>query len=327
MADLLTVNELSVDLAVEGEQRVVLHDVSLTIGAGQSVGLVGESGSGKSMTVRAIARLLPAGAGETGTIAFEGRDVSGFTGAELRAYREDVAVIFQNPRAHINPVRKIGDFMTEALRDRRGINRREIADRAVRLLDQVGIADGRRRLDQFPHELSGGLLQRVMIATALLTEPKLLLADEPTTALDVTTQSEVMASIDELRHELGLAMLFITHDLDLAGAVCDRTVVLYAGQVMEQQNSADLQAAPRHPYTAGLIAARPDVTRTVHRLTAIPGQPQSAFEVPDGCAFSSRCAHVIDDCHAAVPSLQIEGATKVRCIRSADLADVLRTAP
>jgi oligopeptide/dipeptide ABC transporter ATP-binding protein len=327
VTELLAVDGLTVDLVVEGVRRVVLRDVSFAIAPGQSIGLVGESGSGKSMTARAIARLLPSGARQTGGIVFEGRDVASLGGSELRMYREDLAVIFQDPRAHINPVRRIGDFMTEALRDRRGTNRSDVADRAVELLEQVGIPDGRRRLDQYPHELSGGLLQRVMIATALLTEPKLLLADEPTTALDVTTQSEVMALIDDLRREFGLAMLFITHDLDLAGAVCDRTVVLYAGQIMEEQASADLHRLPRHPYTAGLIAARPDVSRTVRRLDAIPGQPQSAFEAPEGCAFAPRCSHAEDRCRAATPALEVEGgATRVRCVRADELRGAL-TAP
>jgi oligopeptide/dipeptide ABC transporter ATP-binding protein len=325
MTDLLTIDGLTVDLAVEGARRVVLRDVSFDIGQGESVGLVGESGSGKSMTARAIARLLPNAAHQTGRIMFEGRDVAGFGGPELRAYREKVAVIFQDPRVHINPVRRIGDFMTEALRDRRGIRRSDVVDRAVRLLDQVGIADGRRRLDQYPHELSGGLLQRVMIATALLTEPSLLLADEPTTALDVTTQSEVMALIDDLRRDLGLAMLFITHDLDLAGAVCDRTVVLYAGQIMEEQSSAALHRVPRHPYTAGLIAARPDVARTAHRLDAIPGQPQSAFEAPDGCAFAPRCGFVEDRCHDDTPPLLSIDDGRVRCCRVDEIANSLMT--
>ncbi len=162
-----------------------------------------------------------------------------------------------------------------------------------------------------------------MIATALLTEPTLLLADEPTTALDVTTQSEVMALIDDLRRELGLAMLFITHDLDLAGAVCDRTVVLYAGQVMEEQFSADLHRAPLHPYTAGLIAARPDVARTAPRLDAIPGQPQSAFEAPDGCAFAPRCGFVEDRCRQDVPVLVSTGTGRVRCCRVDEIAATL----
>jgi peptide/nickel transport system ATP-binding protein len=216
-------------------------------------------------------------------------------------------------------VRRIGDFMTEALRTNQGVSNDDARRRSISLLADVGVPDGERRLRQYPHELSGGLLQRVMIATALLTEPKLLLADEPTTALDVTTQAEVMAILDELRRERGLALLFITHDLDLAGAVCDRTAVMYAGQIVEQQPSATLHAHARHPYTAALVGARPDVASTATRLTAIPGQPLSAFEAPAGCAFAPRCPLAIDDCRAERPALRLLGGAAVRCIRAEEL--------
>ena len=230
---LLAIEGLTVRLPVEGEQRAVLRDVSIALRPGEALGLVGESGSGKSMTARAVDRLLPPGAEVEGSIRFDGHDVMGLTGAEFRAYRDDVAMIFQDPRAHINPVRRIGDFMTEALRTNGGVPKAEAARRAIGLLRNVGIPDGERRLHQYPHELSGGLLQRVMIATALLTEPRLLLADEPTTALAVTTQADVMGILDDLRREFDLTLLFITHDLELAAAVCDRTAVMYAGQIVE----------------------------------------------------------------------------------------------
>jgi len=216
---LLAVEGLTVLLPVEGQQREVLRDVSLQIRAGEAVGLVGESGSGKSMTARAIDRLLPKGAEVRGQIRLDGRDVTELAGAGLRTFRNKVAMIFQDPRAHVNPVRRIGDFMTEALRTNLGVQAADAHRRAADMLAQVGIDEPARRLRQYPHELSGGMLQRVMIAAALLTEPTLLLADEPTTALDVTTQAEVMAILDELRREYGLAMLFITHDLELAAAI------------------------------------------------------------------------------------------------------------
>jgi oligopeptide/dipeptide ABC transporter ATP-binding protein len=254
-----------------------------------------------------------------GAAYYRGQDVLTMDGRALRTLREEVAVVFQDPRAHINPVRRIGDFMTEVLRTSHGIRRSTAEDRAVDLLAEVGIPDGRRRLQQYPHELSGGLLQRVMIAAALLTEPKLLLADEPTTALDVTTQSEVMAILDELRRERGLALLFITHDLDLAGAVCDRTVVMYAGQIVEVQPAAALHDRPRHPYTAALVAARPDVEATAPRLRAIPGRPLSAFEAPDGCAFAARCPHAVEACRAARPLLRDVDGALVRCLRAEEL--------
>jgi len=198
----------------------------------------------------------------------------------------------------------------------------------VDMLGQVGIEDGERRLHQYPHELSGGLLQRVMIATALLTKPRLLLADEPTTALDVTTQAEVMAILDELRREFGLAMLFITHDLELAAAICDRTAVMYAGQIVEIRSSALLHDDPLHPYTAALAAARPDVTQTAHRLHAIPGRPLSAFEAPaDECAFAARCDWAQDACRAAAPPVaELDGGLS-RCVRAYSLRGQLAVEP
>jgi oligopeptide/dipeptide ABC transporter ATP-binding protein len=320
---LLVIDGLRARLPVEGRMQTVLHDVSFTVGAGEAVGLVGESGSGKSMTARAVARLLPPGAEVEGSIRYDGAEVSGLRGGALRALRGEVAMNFQDPRAHINPVRSIGDFLGEALRTNRGVSRGESRERAVRALADVGIDDGVRRLRQYPHELSGGLLQRVMIAGALLIEPRLVLADEPTTALDVTTQAEVMAILDELRRERGLALLFITHDLDLAGAVCDRTAVMYAGRIVEQQSSLTLGERPRHPYTAALSAARPAIDGTVRRLAAIRGRPVSAFEAPDGCAFAPRCDFAQDACREAVPALRAVDGGEVRCRRAAEIADEL----
>jgi oligopeptide/dipeptide ABC transporter ATP-binding protein len=319
-AALLEVSGLTVRLPAGN----VLRDISLSIGPGQSLGLLGESGSGKSMTAKAIARLLPPGASTEGSVTFDGRRVGDFSAADLRRYRSQVAMIFQNPRAHINPVRRIGDFMTEALRAQ-GVSSREAARRACDMLDQVGIADAARRLRQYPHELSGGMLQRVMIGAALLTSPRLLLADEPTTALDVTTQAEVMVILDELRRTRGLSLLFITRDLELAAAICDQTTVMYAGQIVEARSSDRLHDDPLHPYTAALAAARPDIDRT--RLRTIPGRPLSAFEAPSsGCAFAARCPHAADACRAsAVPLTELDGGT-TRCVRAAELRGRLEVA-
>jgi oligopeptide/dipeptide ABC transporter ATP-binding protein len=316
---LLEVDGLHTELPVEGRMQTVLHEVSLSIGTGEAVGLVGESGSGKSMTARAVARLLPPGARTSGQVRYNGAEVGSLRGSALRDYRGEVAMIFQDPRSHINPVRSIGDFMTEALRTNRNVARGDARARAVKALGDVGIEDGERRLKQYPHELSGGLLQRVMIAAALLTEPRLVLADEPTTALDVTTQAEVMAILDELRRERGMALLFITHDLDLAGAVCDRTCVMYAGRIVESQRSADLGERPRHPYTAALSAARPAIEGAVHRLAAIRGRPVSAFEAPEGCSFAPRCEFAQDRCKAKTPELRAVTGGEVRCVRAEEI--------
>jgi oligopeptide/dipeptide ABC transporter ATP-binding protein len=320
---LLAIDHLTAELPVEGQMQTVLRDVSLIVEAGEAVGLVGESGSGKSMTARAVARLLPDGARTGGAIRFAGADVTALTGGGLRAYRGEVAMIFQDPRVHINPVRSIGDFLCEVLRTNRGVSRAHARRQAVAGLADVGIDDGQRRLGQYPHELSGGLLQRVMIAAVLLTEPRLVLADEPTTALDVTTQAEVMAILDELRHERGLAMLFITHDLDLAAAVCDRTAVMYAGEIVESQASTSLTAQPRHPYTASLAGARPRIDSTTRRLAAIRGRPVSAFEAPDGCAFAPRCDHCEPRCRDRRPELVPGDGGVVRCLRADELGSTL----
>jgi oligopeptide/dipeptide ABC transporter ATP-binding protein len=318
---LLEIDGLTVGLPVEGSLAPVLRNVSLAVGEGEAVGLVGESGSGKSMTARAIARLLPDGARVEGSVRFRERDVAQLRGGDLRRFREEVAMVFQDPRAHVNPVRRIGDFMTEALRTNRGVSGGEARRRAIELLAQVGIDDGERRLRQYPHELSGGLLQRVMIAAALLTHPALLLADEPTTALDVTIQAEVMAILNDLRSELGLSLLFITHDLDLAAAVCDRTIVMYAGQVVETRASIRLHDDPLHPYTAALAAARPSITSTATRLIAIPGRPLSAFEAPAGCSFAPRCPHAQDRCRQEAPEITELAGGRVRCLRAAELRE------
>src|SRR3954449_11526951 len=323
---LLEIDGLTVQLPVGGTARPVLRDVSLSVATGEALGLVGESGSGKSMTARAVDRILPTGAVVEGSIRYDGADVAAFHGAGLRRYRNEVAMIFQDPRAHVNPVRRIGDFMTEALRSNSGVRPERARLQATEALEQVGIDHPDRRMRQYPHELSGGMLQRVMIAAALLTKPRLLLADEPTTALDVTTQAEVMAILDDLRREFRLTMLFITHDLELAAAVCDRTAVMYAGQIVEVRDSAHLHGDPLHPYTAALAAARPDITRTAPRLLAIPGRPVSAFEAPSlECAFAPRCPHVADVCRTGVPALEELGGGASRCFRSEELRGRLRS--
>jgi oligopeptide/dipeptide ABC transporter ATP-binding protein len=256
-------------------------------------------------------------------VTFDGVDVLALTGDELRRHRAQVAVVFQDPRAHINPVRRIDDFMTESLRILDDVPKDKARAKAADALEEVGIDDPAKRLRQFPHELSGGMLQRVMIATALLSEPRLLLADECTTALDVTTQAEVMAILDELRRERGLSMLFITHDLELAGAVCDRTCVMYAGQIVETRAAHLLHADPLHPYSAALVQARPDISSTSDRLVAIPGRPVSAFEAPSGCRFAPRCPHAQDACRADEQMLSDVDGGLVRCLRAVELRGTL----
>ncbi|MEZ5298284.1 MAG: ABC transporter ATP-binding protein [Ilumatobacteraceae bacterium] len=324
MSSLLEIDGLVVRLPVGGAMRPVLRGVDLRLDAGEALGLVGESGSGKSMTARAIDRLLPAGAAVDGAIRFDGADVASLRGNDLRRFRREVSMIFQDPRSHINPVRRIGDFMTEAVIAHGTMNRRDATTLAVELLTAVQISNPAERLNRFPHELSGGMLQRVMIASALMGSPRLVLADEPTTALDVTTQAEVMAILDELRRERGLAMVFITHDLELAAAVCDRTAVMYAGQIVEINTSRHIEHDPLHPYTSALLRSRPRIDVTLPRLEAIPGQPLSSFEAPDdACAFAGRCPHAADACQTAAPPLVTIDGGASRCARVDELRGTL----
>ncbi|MFI6517488.1 ABC transporter ATP-binding protein [Spirillospora sp. NPDC050679] len=308
--NLLEVRGLQVQ--VPGRDRPLLRGVDLAVAPEESVGLVGESGSGKSLTTRAVMRLLPPGTRVDGQVLFEGRDLGALNAKELRRWRStDVAVVFQDPRAHINPVRTVGDSLLEGLVTRAG-DRAGLARQAARLLREVGIPDPDRRMRQHPHELSGGLLQRVMIASALLRRPKLLIADEPTTALDVTTQSDVMAILEEQRRQHGMALLFITHDLDLAAAVCDRIAVMYAGAVVEESGAPSLLDRPGHPYTAGLLRCRPELGRP-RPLQPIAGRPISGAEVQEGCAFAPRCPAAMDLCHLERPPLEAAGEGLAAC--------------
>ncbi|WP_405539297.1 ABC transporter ATP-binding protein [Streptomyces sp. NBC_00075] len=314
---LLDISGLRIDLT---GKRTVLHDVSYAVRPGESLGLVGESGSGKSMSLKAVLRVLPTGARTTGDVTFDGRSVTAMNPRELRAFRSgQVAMIPQDPRAAANPVRTVGDFLTEVLVRTRGVPRAQAADRVVGHLADVGIPDGEQRLRQHPHQLSGGLLQRVMIAAALAAGPRLLLADEPTTALDVTTQQEVMAILDEQRRRHQLAMVLVTHDLDLAAAVTDRIAVMYAGTIVELAPSKGLHRTAQHPYTAGLLRSRPAIG-TRSRPVSLPGRPVSAFEAGPGCVFADRCAFTEERCRTERPRLEAHGSHLVACHRVAELA-------
>lgn len=316
---LLEVDRLTVDLPINQRPRRILQEVTLSVAAGEALGLVGESGSGKSMTARATMRLLPRGARVWGQVRIDGRSVHELSRAALRDCRQhQMGMIYQDPRASINPLRTVGDFLYEGLREAHRGSAGEIRERAVHALQEVGIADAPRRLRQYPHELSGGLLQRVMIASVLLAEPQLMLADEPTTALDVTTQQEVMAILDEQRREHGLALLFITHDLDLAIAITDRIAVMYAGAIVETAPSARLHETAVHPYTRALLQSRPRLDRA-QQLQTIPGRPISAYQAGTGCVFASRCPFVQERCRTIRPTTEPLGAHQVACHRAEEL--------
>jgi oligopeptide/dipeptide ABC transporter ATP-binding protein len=293
--------------------------VDLAIAAGECVGLVGESGSGKSMTARSAIGLLPRGAEVGGSVKVDGTEVVGIGERDLRALRaRRVAMIFQDPRAHIDPVRTVGDHLTEGVRLLDGLGRRAAVARAEELLTAVRLEEPARLMGAFPHELSGGMLQRVMIAGALVGGPDLLLADEPTTALDVTTQAEVTAILSDLRVERRLGVLFISHDLELAAAICDRIAVMYAGEVVEDSPAAELYRAPLHPYTAGLLESRPKLVEDPGPLAVIPGAPISAYEAGEGCPFAPRCG-LADEACAMHPEPRRVGAGVVRCHHSEEL--------
>jgi ABC-type dipeptide/oligopeptide/nickel transport system ATPase component len=271
---LLEIRDLWLRLPGRAE-RPILDEVSLQVGASEMVGLVGESGSGKSVTARMIIGLQPEGSEAEGSVHVGDCEVLTASPDRLLGLRRsDVAMIFQDPRAGINPIRRVGDFLTESLR----LNRRWPAVRArttaLELLRAVGLDDAERHFRQFPHELSGGMLQRVMIAGALTVKPKLLLCDEPTTALDVTTQAEILQILKRLQTERDMGVLFITHDLDLAAAVCDRVYVMYAGRIVESAPAPEVFGGPRHPYTAGLLSSTPDLSGSHRRLVPIKGAPQ-----------------------------------------------------
>ncbi|MFI6597599.1 ABC transporter ATP-binding protein [Nonomuraea sp. NPDC050536] len=315
---LLEIENLSVRLAGPDAARPILDEVSLHVAQGEAVGLVGESGSGKSVTCRAVLGLLPGGAETSGSVRVGGEDVLAMPAERIRALRRTrAAMIFQDPRASINAVRRIGDFVTEGLRAG-GTPYKMALERAVELLEAVGIQEPRAALRRYPHQFSGGMLQRVMIAGALAAEPPLLLADEPTTALDVSTQAEVIAILARLRAEREMGMLFVTHDLELASAICDRIYVMYAGRIVEEQATAELFHRPRHPYTAGLLAATPRLESETPPH-GIPGRPLSLADSPPGCAFAQRCAHAHDRCDEQRPELRTLDGASVACLRAEEV--------
>ncbi|HEX2252491.1 MAG TPA: ABC transporter ATP-binding protein [Thermoanaerobaculia bacterium] len=300
-APLLAVDRLSVAFPGGGRRTVpVVREASFAIAAGEAVGLVGESGSGKSITALALLGLVPPPGRVTGgRVLLGGEDLLTMPERALRRVRGGrIAMVFQEPMTALNPVLTIGFQIAEAVRAHRPASRREARAEAVRLLELVAVGDAARRLDDYPHQLSGGQRQRVMIAMALACRPDLLIADEPTTALDVTVQAQILDLLARLRDELGLAVLLITHDLAVVAQSCERVLVMYAGRVVEQGAAVDLFPRPAHPYTRALLAAVPRLGRRVPRgeLPAIPGQVPDPARLPAGCTFHPRCPAVMDVC-------------------------------
>ncbi|MFC9701641.1 ABC transporter ATP-binding protein [Streptomyces sp. NPDC056943] len=290
-------------ITLPGTARPVLDGVDLHVAAGETVALVGESGSGKTLTSRSALNLLPPGAVVEGAVRVRGEDVLTMDTDQLRALRTGtVAMIFQDPRAALNPLRRIGDFLTESVTLTGTMSKADATARAAELLRAVGLDDSVLR--KYPGQVSGGMLQRVMIAAALMGDPALLLADEPTTALDVTTQAEVVALLAELRERFGTGLLFVTHDLDLAAAISDRVYVMYAGRIAESGPAEALFARPRHPYTAALLASTPRLEAPQGRLAAIDGQPPDLRQELPGCPFAARCHLATEICALQAPEPQ-----------------------
>ncbi|MDO1584839.1 ABC transporter ATP-binding protein [Rhizobium oryzicola] len=278
------------NLSVAFGRSMALRGINLSVERGEAVGLVGESGCGKSVTWLAALGLLPASATVRGSVWLDGKDILGAPKARLEPVRGGrIAMIFQDPAASLNPVHRIGRQIGEALTLHRGMTGERAKAEVIRLMDQVGIPDARNRINAYPHELSGGQNQRVMIAMALAGEPELLVADEPTTALDVTIQAQILDLLTTLRRDTGMAMVLISHDLGVVSETCSRIAVMYAGRIVEEAPSGQIFSHPGHPYTRGLLGSLPPLTGPRRRLVAIPGSVPEAARMPSGCAFAPRC--------------------------------------
>jgi peptide/nickel transport system ATP-binding protein len=313
--NLLEVRGLNVRFV--GDEGIVtaVDDVSFTLSLGQTLCLLGESGCGKTVTMRSLMRLLPATARLSGSVRLDGLEVTTLHERELLAIRgSKVAMVFQDPMSALDPVFTIGQQIMEVVVAHEGVSRTKARARALALLELVQIPSAKSRLDAFPHELSGGLRQRAMIALALSCRPKLLLADEPTTALDATVQIQILILLRELQRELGMAIMLVTHDLGVASEIADRVAVMYAGRLVETADIGDLIRAPVHPYTAGLLASTVNEQTQDGVLTPIPGAPPNLSNLPKGCAFAPRCTRTVDRCTAEAPQLVGIGPGRaVRC--------------
>ena len=293
----LLIDELTI--AFDGGRLVVVRQVSLEIAPGEAYGLVGESGSGKSLTCRAILGLLPPGAETAGRIAFEGRSLLELSAREMDDVRgSTIAMIFQDPGSALNPVLRVGDAIAQVVRSHERVPRSAARARAIEAMGRIGIRAAQRRSRSYPHEFSGGMRQRIMIAMALAARPRLLLADEPTTALDVIVQAGILRLLDDLRRENTMSLLLVSHDLSVIAGVCERVGVMYAGQLVEEGQTAEVLSRPRHPYTRALLESHPE-TVTPGPLRSIPGAPPEPGSLPDGCAFHPRCSFATVECTLA----------------------------
>jgi oligopeptide transport system ATP-binding protein len=313
---LLAVNNLRTTFRTEDGPVTAVNGLSFSLGAGETLGIVGESGSGKSVTALSIMRLLARNAAVTAdSILFEGRNLVDLSEAEMRKIRGfKIAMIFQDPMTSLNPVLTIGEQIAEAVRLHLGLNKNDARDRAVEMLEKVRIPSPRARLGDYPHQFSGGMRQRVMIAMALSCSPQLLIADEPTTALDVTIQAQILELMNDMQSETGAAIVLITHDLGVVAEVCKNVLVMYGGNMVEYGTAEQIFENPRMPYTQGLLASLPRVDDTEHRrLEPIKGQPPNLLHLPAGCAFAPRCGYRMPICAEPVPLFDFGSGHTARC--------------
>lgn len=324
---LLRVQDLAVEFGSGPNTVHALRSVSFSLAKGRTLALLGESGSGKSVTSLSIMGLLPRRSARitSGQVFFDGQDLIAAKPNYVRRLRgSEIAMIFQDPLSSLNPVQTVGHQIDEMFRRHRGANRRQAREQTLELMRRVRIPDPRRRASSYPHEFSGGMRQRIMIAMAIALEPRLLIADEPTTALDVTVQAQIVELLTELRDERGMALLFITHDLGVVAPLADEVAVMYAGRVVERGPTQPVYDQPLHPYTAGLLRSLPDMSEGRERLLPIDGNPPDLRAVPPGCAFAPRCPYAISQCRAQVPPLRPFGTDRgSACIRVEDIAGEL----
>lgn len=310
---LLDIKDLSVRFATNDGEVQAVNDVNLSIEAGHTLGIVGESGSGKSQLSFAIMGLLAKNGRATGSVTFDGQEILNAPIKTLNKIRaEKIAMIFQDPMTSLNPYMRVADQMAEVLTLHKGLSKRDAVAQSVQMLDAVKIPDAKGRVRLYPHEFSGGMRQRVMIAMALLCKPRLLIADEPTTALDVTVQAQIMTLLNDLQTEFGMAMMLITHDLGVVASSCERVAVMYGGRIRETGPVGPLFTDPAHPYTQGLLAAIPRIDHEGDELSAIPGSPPNMTRPPAGCAFEPRCPYRLGDCSHQRPILESFAGDRAR---------------